>query len=102
MAKANKVYSGHDSYGRAIEVAERIDGVWFWRGYGWNGYGMTWGKWEALGEVPTFPTKVRNMCEYADAPEYVEIAEEDRANRIEWGFNVFRIVPGPYRLRLPN
>jgi hypothetical protein len=42
------------------------------------------------------------MCEYADAPEYVEIAEEDRANRIEWGFNVFRIVPGPYRLRLPE
>ena len=34
MAKANRVYSGHDSYGRAIEVAERIDGVWFWNEIG--------------------------------------------------------------------
>lgn len=27
MAKAKRLYSGHDSYGRAIEVAERTDGV---------------------------------------------------------------------------
>jgi len=102
MAKANRLYSGHDSYGRTIEVAERIDGVWFWREYGWNGYGMGWAKWQALGEVPAHPAKVRNMCEYADAPEYVEIPEAERADRIEWGFNTFRIVPGPYRLRLPE
>lgn len=102
MAKANRLYSGYDSYGRVIEVAERNDGVWFWREYGWNGYGNTWSKWEACGTLPHFPAKVRNMCEYANSPEYVEIPEEDRANRIEWGFNVFRIVSGPYRLRLPN
>jgi hypothetical protein len=102
MAKANRLYSGHDSYGRAIEVAERTDGVWFWREYRWNGYGMGWSKWKAYGKVPTFPARIRNMCEYADAPEYVEIPEEDRANRIEWGFNVLRIIPGPYRVRLPN
>lgn len=27
MAKAKRVYSGHDTCGRAIEVAERIDGI---------------------------------------------------------------------------
>lgn len=102
MAKADRLYRGHDSYGRAIEVAERIDGVWFWREYSWNGYGMGWSKWAALGELPTFPNKVRNMCEYADAPDYIEIPEKERANCIEWGFNVLRIIPGPYRLRLPE
>jgi len=35
MAKANRLYSGHNSYGRAIEVAERTDGVLFWREYRW-------------------------------------------------------------------
>lgn len=102
MAKAIKLYSGHDTYGRAVEVAERTDGVWFWREYRWNGYGLGWSKWADLGRTPVHPAKVRNMVEYADAPEFVEIPEGERIYRIEWGFNTLRLVPGPYRLRLPN
>lgn len=101
MAKATRLYFGYDSYGRSIEVAERVDGAWFWRDYGWNGYGNAWSKWQPH-ETPTFPSKVKCSIECANSPEYIEIAKEDRENRIEWGFNTLKIVSGPHRLRLPN
>jgi hypothetical protein len=102
MAKARRLYSGYDSYGRAVEVAERTDGVWFCRDYGWNGYRKTWSAWRAYGKVPTFPVRVRNMCEHPGAQEYVEIPEEEQENSIEYGFSILRIIPGPHRIRLPD
>lgn len=101
MAKAAKVYQGCDSYGRTIQVAERGDGQWFWREWGWNGFGVAWSKW-CKADRPIHPTTVRNMAEYADAPEYVEVPECERLNRVEWGFNVLRALAGPYKLRLPD
>lgn len=101
MAKAVKLYEGHDSYGRTIQVAEREDGQWFWREWGWNGFGVSWSKWGSA-DKPSHPEKVRNMCEYADAEEYVEIPEDERVHRIEWGFNTLRLIAGPYKVRLPN
>lgn len=102
MAKAIRLYSGHDTYGCRIEMAERADGVWYWREYHWNGYGMGWSKWASYGKVPTFPSQVRNLCEIGNGPEFTDIPEEHRANRVDWGFNTLRIVPGPHRVRLPN
>lgn len=43
----NNVFSGSDSYGRNYEVAVKDNNIYH-RNYGFNGYGMAWGKWEKL------------------------------------------------------
>ncbi|EMC4401916.1 hypothetical protein [Cronobacter sakazakii] len=101
MSKAVRVYSGRDSYGRSVQVAERVDGKWFSRFYEWNGYHSTWSRWKPH-ETPVHPSRVKFATECSNAPEYYEIPEDKRANMIEWGFNNLSIVPGPHRLRLPN
>ena len=102
MAKAQVLYAGSISSGLPVEAAKRADGVWFSREYGWNGYGRGWGKWKAMDWVPEHPKRVRYGVECADAPEYVEIPEAEREDRIEWGFANLARVPGPYSIRLPN
>lgn len=101
MAKAKTIYSGYDSYGRAVEVAERVGGAWFWREYGFNGYRRSWSKWEPM-EAPEFPAKIKSFVEFSDSPEYIEIPADQRKNRISWGGNTLNIIPGPHRVRLPN
>jgi hypothetical protein len=100
--KAVKMYSGHDSVGRLIEVAKGVDGSWFHREYGWNGYGNTWSRWAALDSEPEFPSKIMSRVECADSPEYIQIPEQERELRISWGFQTLTIVPGTPRVRLPN
>lgn len=102
MAKAQKVYMGHNTYGRTIQVAERQDGAWFWREYGWNGFGVGWSKWAPTEEPPAHPERVRVVAEYAGAEEYAEIPEAERVHRVEWGFTTLHLVPGPSRVRLPD
>lgn len=101
MAKAVAWYVGSDSYGRGVEKAKRTDGEWFVRFYGWNGYGQGWSRWETC-ETPTHPTRVLNACEYAGAPEYVDIPAEDQLLRIDHGFTCLRLVNSQNNLRLPN
>lgn len=103
MAKAISLYSGWDTYGRPVELAEREDGEWFWREYGWNGYGRGWSKWADYGKEPTFPAKLVNKTEAGSGtPEEIEIPEAERRNQVEWGWNLLRLLPGPYRVRLPD
>ena len=103
MAKAQAVWSGTDTHGRYIEVAQNEAGKFFWREFGWNGYGNTWSKWaEYNKEKIVHPARIPCRAEYANAPEWIDIPEESRKNRIEWGFNTLSIQPGPYRVRLPN
>lgn len=102
MAKAIKLYSGNNSCGTPVEVAQRADGVWFVRFREYNGYGMGWSKWSAR-EVqdPVFPAKVRRMVD-DNGPEYADIPENQRHLRLEFGFTTLRLVPGQNRLRLPD
>ena len=102
MAKAKGIYTGVDSYGRSVEVAQRVDGVFFFRQYGWNGFGNTWSKWQKVETEINHPAQVQCLSEYAGAPDYVEIAEEDRHLRIAWGFNILRLAGTTPRVRLPE
>lgn len=77
MAKAIKSFSGIDSYCRSIEVAVREDGQWFYRSYGFNGYGNSWSKWTKDRELPRSEDGVR------------------------WGFKTLR-PSSPKGIRLPN
>lgn len=48
--KANKLFSGYDSYGRAVDVAQSISGTWFYRSLSRSLYGMTMSAWSKLHE----------------------------------------------------
>ncbi|KZX81049.1 hypothetical protein A3715_28560 [Oleiphilus sp. HI0009] len=93
MAKAIRHFYGNDSYGRAIEKAQREDGAWFCREYGFNGFGKSWSSWASQDE-PTFET--HGISAYTgekfkyDTPVLMA------------GFNVMHEIPGPHRIRLPN
>lgn len=85
-----------------IEVAERDDGRWFWRERHFNGYGVGWSKWKPLSKTPTHPTRLRHRVEAGGAPEYIDIPEDERHLRVDFGFSVLSLIPGPYRIRLPK
>lgn len=92
MAKAIRVFSGYDTYGRHVERAQRLDGVWFARYQHETNYGIQYCKW------------------YEDAPEFEEYGENIyTAEKVKhekpkalWGFNKLDERAGPHRLRLPN
>ena len=100
--KASVMYSGVDSTGRPINLAQGANGAWFWREYAWNGFGYAWSKWAKYEQEVIYPEKVKNNAEYSGAAEYIDIPEGDRRNQIEWGFKLLNIVPGPHRVRLPE
>ena len=72
--KAQRFLYGSDTYGRSIERAQSTSGAWFWREYGFNGYGKGWSKWQE--ETP-------------ETPE-------------EWGFNKLTECDEPPKVRLPK
>lgn len=102
MAKAIRVYSGSDSYGRRVEVAEREDKAWFSRSFDYNGYHNCWSKWLQTESAPVHPTRLTCLTECAGAPDSIQVEPGQRETMIEWGFSILRIVTGPNRLRLPN
>lgn len=103
MAKAIAAYFGNDSYGRSIEVSKRVDGTWFYRSYGWNGYGKTWSKWTQWNpEGEIHPKRIRCAIECANAPEFIEIPEDEQENMIWWGWNTFTKFSETPKFRLPN
>jgi hypothetical protein len=102
MAKAIALYHGSNTYGVNVEVAKDINGQWYSREYGWNGYGRGWSKWSKDRNFQ-HPTQLRNMVEYGDAPEYKTIPEEQRVWYVEYGFNLLRLAEeGHLRIRLPK
>ena len=95
MSKAKIVYGGSDSAGRGIEVAQRVDGVWFSREYSWNGYGMGWSKWAELKKVPGFLTQGTNAYSGESYPiEYGEV--------MSWGFSTLSRYSSAPKYRLPD
>lgn len=58
MAKATKLWFGNDSTGRSVEVAVSVDGEYYSRAYEYNGYGMSWSKWES--HEPDFAISTEN------------------------------------------
>ena len=92
--KADRLYSGYDSYGRAIEAARSISGKWFAREYKYNGYNKAWSKWAEI-ESPGYITVVENKY----SGELIPVESE---SIIEWGWNRLRLQPGKYYCRLPG
>ncbi|MBY5301472.1 hypothetical protein FP371_25075 [Citrobacter freundii] len=106
MAKATRVFSGHNAFGIRVQVAERVDGQWFSRSYysSYNHYGRRngWSAYHPVESKPVHPTQLKNLTETGGAPEYIDLPEESRAKIIEWGFTYLHLEDGPNRLRLPE
>lgn len=96
MAKAISLFSGMASNGAHIEVAERADGAYFWREYGWNGFGQGWSKWTELSTPIVFITEGTNQ--YTGETYAIE-----KGSAIEWGFNTLaKCKAEKITYRLPN
>lgn len=92
MAKAINWWFGADSYGRAVEVAQREDGAYFARhDYRDGRYGMRTTSWYA--HTPTFNNTQRNH--YTDEAESCD-------EFMSWGFNRLTKASELPKLRLPN
>jgi hypothetical protein len=93
--KAIQLFSGHDSFGRNVHVAQGEDGSWFFRTYGFNGYGSGWDKWTLLGEYePTYKTKIINVYDFSET-------EIESGELLEWGFTCLHKIEENTRIRLP-
>lgn len=103
MAKAVRLYTGNDTFGAAVEVAQRVDGVWFQRFQVNNGrYGYAMCKWHKRIEPVTYPEKYLNQYWVQGEPEYIEIPEENRHLQIDWGFKTLTLSPDCSWVRLPK
>ena len=97
MAKCIQFFSGTNSYGKTVEVAQSISGAWFSRYYDFNGYQVAATKWQALSE-PNHPLGYTN--EYDG--KFYAYTEQEQKERIVWGFNELKLVEGYTKARLPN
>jgi hypothetical protein len=91
--KASRHFYGTDSYGRAVEKAEGINGQWFGRHKIETDFGLSMTKWYPI-DTPTFETHGTN--------EYTGERFEYRKPVLFWGFNKMKEIDGPHRIRLPN
>lgn len=74
------LFSGNDSSGRAIEYAVDIENKWyFYRYYGFNGYGKSWSAW-----MSSEPCIISPCGKYCD-----------------WGFTRLSLIPNA-KIRLPK
>lgn len=103
MAKAIALYVGYDSFGRDVQVAQRVDGLWWERHAIKTRFGLSRSPWSFVpaSEIK-HPTHLVPKVEYAGAPKVIQISEEDRTLYLEYGFNILRKCDGHYTLRLPN
>jgi hypothetical protein len=79
MCNATSLFYGHTPESVSMEIAVRNDGEYFVRYYEFNGFQNAWSKW-----------LVSRMIQKIDE------------NFVKHGSTVLSLVPGPYRLRLPN
>ncbi len=91
--KALRFFFGHDTFGRPVELAQAIDGGWYGRWYGYNGYGMGMSKW-AEHDAPTFETHGIN--------KYSGERFEYSSPVAFWGFNKLTETADIPRIRLPT
>ena len=97
MAKAIAYFYGSDTYGRSIEVAQREDGAYFSRSFGWNGYAKAWSKWSL--HVATFEGGGYSRVEMGGAENLWNVYDSPR---MVWGFNTLSRADEVPRFRLPN
>lgn len=88
----SRAWYGNDTYGRSVEVAEREDGKFFARSYGYNGYGRAWSKWKLA--TPQWETHTTNRY----TGERVEYAQP----QLFWGFARLEQYSGTPKFRLPK
>jgi len=81
MVMNSNLFFGTDTYGRSIEVAFK-DSKWYYRSYGYNGYGKGWLKW-ALSETQTFKV-------YTDS---------EGKEHLKWGWNEFIGISAKLRFK---
>lgn len=86
--KSNLAYSTD-----LVEYARRIDGQWFCREWGFNGYSNGWSKW-VESEKPQLMTETKVWCDYTRGYRTVK-----RFRTIGFG-KATRMAHN--RLRLPN
>jgi hypothetical protein len=93
--KSLQFFSGHDSFGRQVHVSQGENQSWYYRMYGFNGFGKGWSKWEMLKDfIPTFKTKIVNVYDSSETEiEYGEL--------LEWGFTSLHKIED-VKVRLPN
>jgi hypothetical protein len=91
MAKAIRAFSGNNTYGTPVEVAQSINGAWFQRYYEYNGYACAWSKWVTF--LPAWSDTITNAYS-------LEVSVRDEP-ALQCGFSILMessIVP---RYRLP-
>jgi hypothetical protein len=94
-----RLYSGHDTFGAAVEVAIGRDGRCFARHYSWNGYGYGWSRWAP--HAPTHPTEVYPVTEPNDGLP-ITLTQEQSERRVLWGFRTLHMVTDSANVRLPK
>jgi hypothetical protein len=95
MAKTILAFAGFDSTGRAVEAAQSVSGLWFWREYSFNGYAMAWSKWARLTTEVKYVTEGRN--EYDDT-----VFQYPEGKFMEWGFKKLERFEQTPKFRLPE
>lgn len=90
--KAQRFFDVNDTYGKPIEVAQSISGKWFFREFGFNGFGKCWSRWEEY-EGPSFETHGENR--------YTGEAFEYDKPVAFWGFNKMHEYDEVPIVRLP-
>jgi len=92
MAKATRFFTGHDTYGRRVQMAQSESGTWFGRSFGFNGYGKAWLKW--------FKTEPEFQSTYINQITGEEGTYENPV--LCWGFQKMTELDEIPRVRLPN
>lgn len=95
MAKATCAFFGSDSFGRSVEVAQSVAGVWYSREYAFNGYAMAWAKWAKLDKAPTYMTEGENK--YTGEKYTIESGKV-----LNWGFSSLTKYDQTPKFRLPE
>jgi len=96
MAKCKTVWSGSDSYGRSVEVAESVNGSFFFRVSERTRYGLQWSKWQS--HEPTFETHGVNQSD--NCPEHERVFEYSEPQMF-CGFNKMEKHDKAPNYRLP-
>ena len=94
--KAKRFFNGSDSYGRNVQVAQGIDGSWFYRMYVFNGYARAWSKWDQL--------DTEKHISWAHESTNVYSGEVTPLEKpvLMWGFNSLHEYAEVPRVRLPE
>lgn len=91
MAKTLRAFTGHNTSGISVEVAESESGNWFFREWKFNGYGKGWTSWRPF--IPHWSTRVVNVYSGEESEREVPV--------LEYGWNTLTEYSKTPRYRLP-